>query len=102
MRAAFEKSGMQGVRRWRIETGLESQEDRRIIHKAAFHAVLGELDEAFEWLEKAWSLPLWGNEYAPSCFYWDPLRSDRRFEELLRKLNLPEEAIQRHLELPGS
>ena len=66
---------------------------------ADLYAKLGDKDKAFEWLERAWSKPLWGYENAPSCFFWDPLRSDPRFEALLRKLDLPEEAIQRHLAL---
>jgi hypothetical protein len=38
-----------------------------------------------------------GYEVAPSSQNHDPLRDDPRYEQLLRKLNLPEEAIQRHL-----
>jgi hypothetical protein len=48
-------------------------------------------------LEKMWSEPLFGNERAPSAFFWDFIRDEPHFEELLRNLNLPEEAIARHL-----
>ena len=60
----------------------------------------GDKDKAFDWLEKSWENPLWGTENAPSSPRWDPLRDDPRFEELLRKQNLPEEVIQKHLALP--
>jgi tetratricopeptide (TPR) repeat protein len=49
---------------------------------------LGELDEAFELLERAQA------EYHPLLYYsalpaFDPLRTDPRFAELLTKLELP-------------
>jgi TolB-like protein/Tfp pilus assembly protein PilF len=58
---------------------------------------LGEIDRAFEWLDKAYEekdlqLP-WFFSDPPS----EPLRSDPRWEQLLRKLNLPEEVISKHL-----
>ena len=97
-REVFQKSGWSGVLRLH-----ESQDQpyQRPIYSATRYGVLGKKDRAFEWLEKAWAMPLWGMEDAPSYPMLDPLRSDPRFEELLRKLNLPEEAIQRHLALPG-
>jgi len=99
LREVFEKSGWQGIWRWQLERVLKGQKTPRPEEMARFCVELGEKDKAFEWLDKAWSRPLWGNENAPSCHYWDPLRSDPRFEALLHKLNLPEEAIQRHLSL---
>ena len=44
---------------------------------------------------EAYALPIWLPFPADARF--DSLRDDDRFEQLLRKLNLPEEAIQRHL-----
>ena len=96
----LKKSGMEGL--WKRQLAdLLKQESPRLVGVANLYAKLGRKDEAFAWLEKAWNKPLFGYEYAPSCSWWDPLRSDPRFEELLRKQNLPEEAIQRHLALPG-
>ena len=48
----------------------------------------GEYDLAIDWLEKAYE------EHDPSLPYlglpeYDPLRSNPRFQELLRKMNLP-------------
>jgi hypothetical protein len=86
----------------RLEQDSELPDPNRPLAQARYHARIGHYDEAFEWLSKAWELPLWGMENAQSAYLWDPPRDDARFEELLRKLNLPEEAIQRHLALPSS
>jgi serine/threonine protein kinase/Tfp pilus assembly protein PilF len=56
---------------------------------AAIYVGLGELDKAFDWLEKA------VDEREPLMLHsgvhpnYDQLRSDPRFQELLRKMNLP-------------
>ena len=53
------------------------------------HAQLGEKDQAFVWLEKAYE------EYDSWMFQlqdpvWDPLRADSRFQDLLRRMKLPQ------------
>ncbi len=56
---------------------------------ATVYARLGEKDRAFPWLEKMVA------ERSPGAFYlkvepdWDPLRSDPRFRDLLRRMNFP-------------
>ena len=64
---------------------------------AAAYALAGERDVAFHWLQKTYELPYY-HPFATDARF-DSLRDDPRFEKLLRKLNLPEEAIQRHLAL---
>jgi tetratricopeptide (TPR) repeat protein len=100
LQKAFEESGWEGVKR--LLSGPEPGESSNPISNAMDFAGLGDKDKAFEWLEKAWSwdLPLWGFENAPTNPAFDSLKEDPRFEELLRKQNLPEDAIQRHLALP--
>jgi hypothetical protein len=54
---------------------------------AKVYAALGESDQAFQWLEKAYEghrLLLW-LKVDPE---YDPLRSDPRFSALLRKMGL--------------
>jgi len=56
---------------------------------ARVYAPLGKKDEALTWLETAYS------ERAPFMIYlkidprFDDLRSDRRFQDLLRRMNFP-------------
>ena len=55
---------------------------------ARIYAGLGDKDQAFKWLEKGY------DERAAPLFYikvdpiWDPLRSDPRFDDLLRRIGL--------------
>ena len=56
---------------------------------AAFYAALGEKDKAFEWLEKAYQERSLGFGLSmKSSPVYDPLRSDPRFADLLRRMNL--------------
>lgn len=49
---------------------------------------MGDKEQAFEWLEKA------SEEHDPQLLaitldpVWDPLRSDARFQEILKRMNL--------------
>ena len=57
---------------------------------AIIYAGLGEKEQAFGWLEKAYqerSRPLGGLKVNP---VWDNLRSDPRFADLLRRIGLPQ------------
>ena len=61
------------------------------------YARVGEKEKAFEWLEKASEEPL--SSPMTTHPHVDFLRDDPRYEQFLRKLNLPEEAIQKALAL---
>ncbi|MDA2928401.1 protein kinase [Acidobacteria bacterium AH-259-O06] len=55
---------------------------------ALVHTGLGEKDEAFAWLEKAYRERYGWLVYLKADPIWDPLRSDPRFTDLLRRLGL--------------
>jgi TolB-like protein/Tfp pilus assembly protein PilF/predicted Ser/Thr protein kinase len=75
-----------------VLTQLKNQSKRRYVSPYVLALIcvgLGKKGEAFEWLEDAYkqrdaNLPLIGLEHM-----FDPLRSDTRFRELLRRINLP-------------
>jgi len=54
---------------------------------ASIYEYLGDKDQAFAWLEKAYK----SKDGTDSLFdpQWDPLRSDPRFKDLLRRVGLP-------------
>jgi TolB-like protein/Flp pilus assembly protein TadD len=58
-------------------------------YTAMVYAALGEFDQAFDWLNEVLEWPefedFWGTW---SDFEFDPLRSDPRFTDLLRRMNL--------------
>jgi serine/threonine protein kinase/tetratricopeptide (TPR) repeat protein len=58
-------------------------------NQATIYAGLGEKDKAFKWLEKSYedrSIDMY--EYLKVAPIYDPLRSDPRFADLLRRMNL--------------
>jgi len=61
---------------------------------AELHASLGNTDEAFRWLEKAYqernSGMLWLRIRTSWGSAWDSLRSDPRFDDLVERMNFPE------------
>lgn len=63
---------------------------------AGTYITLGDKDHAFEWLDKAYqerSPVLFAIKVDPS---WDPLRSDPRFQDLLRRMNFPPDPEKGH------
>ena len=53
------------------------------------YASLRDKDNAFRWLEKAYQERHWCILYLKDDPVWDPLRSDSRFKDLLRRVRLP-------------
>ena len=56
--------------------------------RAARYAILGDNDRAIELLENALDEGYGGVVWANVWPEWDPLRSDPRFTDLLRRMNL--------------
>ena len=82
-------SGAETYWRWRLDFSRERAK-REYVEPSQFariYAYLGEKDEAFEWLEKAFEerADLRGLKVSPD---FDPLRDDPRFQDLLRRMNL--------------
>ena len=95
IRNAFRSSGARGYWRMRLDLAKEARRKKRVYLAnystimAILHTRVGDHDQAFEWFEKVYenrepSL-LW-LKVAPEC---DNLRSDRRFTDLMRRVNLP-------------
>ncbi|HZW84391.1 MAG TPA: tetratricopeptide repeat protein, partial [Nitrososphaerales archaeon] len=61
---------------------------------ATVYMRMGDLDEAFRWLEVAYSERSWGIVSLAVDPYWDPLRGDPRLPDLLRRIGLPTHGLQ--------
>jgi TolB-like protein/Tfp pilus assembly protein PilF len=71
-----------------LKSAAEADEDA-LIRIAQVFVALGDKDGAFEWLEKAYQRrALWLRNLKFDLFY-DPLRADPRFKDLLRRVGLP-------------
>jgi len=57
---------------------------------ATSYALMGDRDQAFDWLEKAFKERSTGLEYIKSEDFFDGLRSDPRYSDLLRRMGLPQ------------
>jgi tetratricopeptide (TPR) repeat protein len=56
---------------------------------AAVYSALGRFDDAFLWLEKAYQRREYSLVDLREQRWWDPLRSDPRFADLIRRIGIP-------------
>ena len=56
---------------------------------ASVYIALGDKDEALNQLERAYKNRDWAQLQLKVTPYWDPLRSDPRFQDLVRRVGLP-------------
>lgn len=88
LRVAFEESGMSGVYH---QLYLEdSGEDEKPFIRAIVHTLSDDADQAFLWLEKAYKEHDPDFLCLPGTPSLDSLRPDPRFQNLLLRLNFPE------------
>ena len=50
---------------------------------------LGDRDHAFAWLDRAYEERNYLTSYLKQEIAWDPIRSDPRFKDLVRRVGLP-------------
>lgn len=77
----------------KLLTELKSPSKRNYVFPssvALIYAGLGEKDRALEWLEKGYREHDAGLVYLKIEPGFDPLRSDPRFKDLVRRVGLPE------------
>jgi tetratricopeptide (TPR) repeat protein len=86
---AYKESGQMGYWMWWLDR-LKGRYDRNPTTTAQYYAQLGDKEQAFAWLEKAYE------KHDSNLFrlkyhaLYDPLRDDPRFQDLLRRMNFPE------------
>jgi serine/threonine-protein kinase len=89
--SAFAVSGPAGYWRWRVDRLHEASRHDYVAPSdfAKAYAMLGDLDAAFEWLERAYS-ERDGMELLRVWPGYDSLVTDPRYEDLLERLSFPE------------
>ncbi len=53
---------------------------------AQLHAALGERDDAFRWLRRAYDMRSGGMVFLTTSRWWSPIRGDPRFQEMVRRV----------------
>jgi len=89
--ASYAAAGQPAKARDALDELLEPRKDEEVpaSNIALVHTWLGDHDEAFAWLERGYDAHddvLIGLKEYPQ---WDPLRSDPRFDDLLRRMRFP-------------
>jgi len=88
----YNKSGLRGALFRRIEMQQQLGK-RRYVDPALVgfdYAAIGMKDEAFQWLEKGFAEKSEGMQYLKSSSELDPIRSDPRYVDLLKRMGLPQ------------
>jgi serine/threonine protein kinase/TolB-like protein/Tfp pilus assembly protein PilF len=86
----FAKRGREGYLRYMLEGSKKDGHDpwRQYVGRIVLYAQVGDKDRAFEWLNKAFESKDHQMAQLQVNPVFDPLRSDPRFTDLLRRMNL--------------
>ncbi len=88
---AFRSGGVKGFEKTKIAFLLRAPDAKFTypIDLAESYAAIGETDKAFEWLEVAYTNRMSRVTTINHDPLLDPLRSDPRFDDLLRRIGIP-------------
>lgn len=84
---AYQQSGASGYWKWKLSGAKSRQAPYEI---AVIYAQLGDAGQSVAWLERAYEGHAWQMVQLKTFPEWDPVRSDRRFQELLHRMNFPQ------------
>ena len=87
LKSAYQKSGPKGYLLWRLAEATRRNAPYRI---AMANARLGNASQSILWLERSYQQHDWQMVQLKSVRVWDPIRSDPRFQALLRRMNFPQ------------
>jgi adenylate cyclase len=92
MEQGYHSAGWKGALTKAIEFGQAQRKTgySSALEIARFYADLGDKEQAFQWLDIAYQEHDWLLMGLKTSFQFDPLRSDPRFAELVRKVGLPQ------------
>jgi TolB-like protein/Tfp pilus assembly protein PilF len=90
-RASYKGQGREGYWRWLLESyeAERSKGNAEPIGSAGAYAHLGDADAAFAFLDEAFEMRHGDLTFMKADPYWDPIRDDPRFADLLRRMNFP-------------
>jgi hypothetical protein len=87
----YARDGYPGaIREW-AKAGESAAKQRNVscIMMVYVYGVLGDNDRAFAWLERAYARRESSLQSLKVFIAWDPIRSDPRFAEMVRRVGLP-------------
>ena len=83
---AFQQSGPEGYWTWRLS---EAKRHNAPYEIALVYARLGDAGKAVAWLERSYQQHYCYMVQLKTLRKWDPIRSDPRFQDILRRMNFP-------------
>lgn len=89
----YAESGDKPKGRKLLAQALQEKRNEGDLHETSFamvYVALGDRDEALKWLEQAYKHHSYILCYLKIQLQWDPLRSDPRFQDLVRRMAFPQ------------